>query len=302
VVFADGTERGPTWESQKPGVLPVGSGRDHGRVGDDKRLQREALALGHQSLDVATLFSRLQPVIAREAAFDGCCWMTFDPATILPTGHIPYRSIPPEQVPRLAENEYFEDDVNKFSVLARAESHVGSMWDATDGRPEQSIRYRVLLDPNGFHDELRVALERDGACWGGLALYRRSTEPFSAGEAAAMTGVAAIVADGIRRAILTTALADNDAPDAPGLVLLGPGNSVDAISPAAEHWLADLVVSSESESGDELASVVYAVASHARRAGQGELEAGPAVARARTDGGWRCTAPSWTELRTGGCP
>jgi DNA-binding CsgD family transcriptional regulator len=188
-------------------------------------------------------------------------------------------------VPRLAENEYFEDDVNKFSVLARSDTHVGSMRDATEGRPERSIRYRVLLDPNGFRDELRVAFERDGSCWGGVALYRRSAEPFSARDGAAMTAVAPIVADGIRRSILTTALADNDAPDAPGLVLLGAGNRVDAVSPAAEQWLADLVVTSESEAGDDLPSVIYAVASQARRAAQGDLDSGAALARARTRSG-----------------
>jgi hypothetical protein len=35
------------------------------------------------------------------------------------SAYIPYRSIPPEQVPRAVENEYAEEDVNKFAVLAR---------------------------------------------------------------------------------------------------------------------------------------------------------------------------------------
>jgi DNA-binding CsgD family transcriptional regulator len=249
----------------------------------DRRLEREATALSHQSLDVATLFDRLRVAIERDVGFDGCCWMTFDPATILPTGHIPYRSIRPEQVPRLAENEYFEEDVNKFSVLAHADDHAASMHQATAGELERSIRYRVLLGPNGFQDELRVVFERDGSCWGGLAMYKRSTVPFTPDEAASVARIGPIVADGIRRAILTAALADNDTPDAPGLVLLGPGNRVDAVSPAARRWLADLVV--PSDAGDDLPSVIYASASHARRAGQGDLEGGSAIARARTRSG-----------------
>jgi DNA-binding CsgD family transcriptional regulator len=252
----------------------------------DQRLERQTLALSHQGLDVPTYFERLRVVLEGRVDFAGCCWMTFDPATVLPTGHIPYRSISPEQVPRLAENEYFEDDVNKFSVLALDPAHAATLRTATDGRPEDSTRYRVLLEPNGFHDELRAAFERDGLCWGGVALYRRDHVPYTQADVGALSAVAALVADGVRRAILTAAVGVvDDAPDAPGLVLLAAGNRVDAVSPAAERWMADLVVETEADTAGELVSVVHAVASHARRAGAGDFDAGPAVARARTRSG-----------------
>lgn len=258
-------------------------------VGADHRLQQEALVLTHQSCDVATLFARLQGVLNRHVGFDGCCWLTFDPATVLPTGHIPYRSIPADQVPRLAQNEYFEDDVNKFVVLSRAASPVGILDEATGGRPERSARYRVLLEPNGFRHEMRTVFNRDGACWGGIALYRKSAEPFCPAEASRLASVAGVVADGIRRGLLVTALGDQESsepsPDTPGLVLLGVDNCVDAVSVQAERWLSDLVVESEDPSAHELPSVVYAVASHARRIGSGEVASEPASARAHTRSG-----------------
>lgn len=39
---------------------------------------------------------------------DGCCWMAFDPAN----ADIAEESIPPEQMPRLAHNEYREQDAS----------------------------------------------------------------------------------------------------------------------------------------------------------------------------------------------
>jgi hypothetical protein len=115
-----------------------------------ERLHQDLVALCHQGLDVPGFFGRAQQVLGRFVGFDGCCWLTFDPATVLPTGHIPYRSIPPEQVPRAVENEYAEEDVNKFAVLARDARHVGVLSQATGGRRDRSIRYRVVLVPNGW--------------------------------------------------------------------------------------------------------------------------------------------------------
>jgi hypothetical protein len=112
-------------------------GREH--------LRQDLVALCHQGLDVPGFFGRAQQVLGRFVGFDGCCWLTFDPATILPTGHIPYRSIPPEQVPRAVENEYAEEDVDKFAVLARELRHVGVLSQATGGaaRPQHPLPGRA---------------------------------------------------------------------------------------------------------------------------------------------------------------
>jgi hypothetical protein len=63
--------------------------------------------------------------------------------------------------------------VNKFGVLARSPRPAGVLTDATEHVPETSPRYRDILRPNGFRDELRFSLVDDGACWGWVALYRR---------------------------------------------------------------------------------------------------------------------------------
>lgn len=207
--------------------------------------------------------------------------MTFDPATLLPTSHIPWRSIRPEDVPRLAQNEYAEEDVNKFSALSQAEEAVGVLSEATDGKRDTSIRYSVILRPNGFENEMRAALTDEGACWGGIAMYRGDELPdYPREETAAIASVTRVLAEGVRRAVLTSAVAADDSPEAPGLVLLDGSDTVDARTPAAEHWLGELVTLDE---GDKL-GLVHAVASHARRAGRAETE-DPARARTRTRSG-----------------
>ncbi len=252
-----------------------------------QRLRQDLLAACHQGLDLPALFARSQQVLARTVEFDGCCWLTFDPATVLPTGHIPYRSIPPAQVARLAENEYGEEDVNKFAVLARASGHVGSLSEATSGRREDSTRYRVLLAPNGFVNELRTSFVQDGSCWGGIAMYRTAKLPdFSAAEAAAVAAVGSVMAEGVRRAILATAIVETAAVnDTPGMVLMSPANDVEAITIPARHWLGELMV--DSDPAEELPSIVHAIANHARRVGRGGPDAPPepAQARARTRSG-----------------
>lgn len=245
-------------------------------------LRREVTTIGHQGLDLMAFFERTREVLGAHVPFDGCCWMSFDPATILPTSHVPWRSIRPQDVPRLAQNEYAEEDVNKFSVLVHTPSHVGVLSDATAGRRTASTRYSVILRPNGFENEMRAALEQDGSCWGGIAMYRRDAMPdFTTDEANIVAGVTDVIAEGIRRAILIASVADIDSPDAPGLVLFGRSDEVEAVTPPAEMWIAQLVTNPGS---GEMPGVVHAVAAHARRVGRGETDE-VARSRARTSAG-----------------
>lgn len=246
--------------------------------GVSERLRRELTAVGHQGLDLGRFFDAAREVLERHVTFSGCCWMTFDPATVLPTSHIPWHSIRPEDVPRLAQNEYAEEDVNKFSVLSQTADGVGVLSEATDGKRDTSIRYSVILRPNGFENELRAALTEGGACWGGIAMYRRVELPdYTPEEVAAMVSATGVLAEGVRRAILTSAVAADDSPEAPGLVLLDGSDTVDAMTPSAQHWLDDLVALD----GSDRLGLVHAVASHARHAGRGETD-DPARARTRT--------------------
>jgi hypothetical protein len=62
----------------------------------------------------------------------------------------------------LAANEFLEDDVNKFAVLARSTRPVGILSQATDGDLQRSPRFARVLAPHGY----------EHAVWGCVALHR----------------------------------------------------------------------------------------------------------------------------------
>jgi DNA-binding CsgD family transcriptional regulator len=92
------------------------------------------------------------------------------------------------------------------------------------------------------------------------------------------------IAEGIRRAILTTALAADDGADPPGLILVREDDSVESLTPAAKFWLSE-ILDSTADSGE----LPIIVASVAHRARQAFAERTQEVAQARVPrraGGW----------------
>src|SRR5688500_2062506 len=91
-----------------------------------ERAWREIVRLCHAGLDGPTLtrevIGRLRHVVAIDAFF--CA--TTDPATVLFTGSS-REEIPDEATPRFLTNEFFQDDVNKFAVLAGSSQPVESL-------------------------------------------------------------------------------------------------------------------------------------------------------------------------------
>ncbi len=254
---------------------------------DNNRFRREIQLICNVASDIPSLFASLRVTLDRNIEYEGCSWFTFDPTTGLPTSHTPFRSLPIEDSARFLEHESTDDDVSRFVTLGRDRPHVSLLSDATGGKLDTSARYRDFLQPNGFEHELRVAFVRDGLCWGGVALYRKDDAPdFIKPELKALVGVVEFLGAAIERGHLTGVLnREDDGTRAPGIIVLGPANRVDLISPPAEVWLTGLGV----ELGDAWSTVlpgeVYAIASHARRTGAGHFDAGPAVARAKTASG-----------------
>jgi DNA-binding CsgD family transcriptional regulator len=225
----------------------------------EERTRDEIVRLSTRGLGVAGFFDEAGAILRRAVAFDGFCSMTVDPATMLLTSHIAHDSVSPEDVPRLGKNEFLEEDVNKFGVLARAPRPAGILTDATEHDPETSPRYREILQPNGFRDELRFTMLDGDACWGWVALYRRRQGvDFKNADAEFVASLSQLLAQGLRRAILLSAAPTADEPDAPGLILLAPGGDVEAITPPAERWVSLLIATAPAK-GD-LPAVVNSVA------------------------------------------
>jgi DNA-binding CsgD family transcriptional regulator len=227
--------------------------------------RRELARLTHDGLALPEFFTAADDVLRRAIGYDGACWFSMDPATHLPTSHIGIDSIRPEDVPRLANNEYREVDVNKFIELAPA-ARIGVLGDATGGEPSRSARYREILRPNGFGHELRVALVRNGECWGGMAAYRAlDRTDFSPAEVCEVAAMQGYLTEGIRRALLVGAIASGG-PTAPGLVLLDERDRVVSINAAGHRWLDELLTVPRPAPG-RLPDVAYALAASARQSG-----------------------------------
>jgi DNA-binding CsgD family transcriptional regulator len=246
-----------------------------------ERTRQELCQVVHRGLDVPGFFTEARGAIGRTVHMDGCCWMAFDPATMLPTAHVGQESIPPEQVPLLAHNEYREDDVNKFAQLAQSPSHAGILREATGGEPERSPRYRELLRPNEFAAELRATFVEGSSCWGGMAMYRApDAGEYAAEDARLIEQLSGLMAEGMRRAILATAAPAERGTDAPGMILLDGRDRVEAMTPPAEHWLKQLPAIGDTAAGN-LPSIVYPLVDRARRIAGGAQPGSVGVARAR---------------------
>ena len=238
----------------------------------------------HRGLDLAAFLEAADRTLVSVLPFDDSCWLTLDPATLLPTSHFT-REHGIEVLMALAANEFLEDDLNKFADLARAKPPVGTLYAATQGDLHRSPRFTKVLAPYGHEDgdELRAVFMDGDSAWGCVALHRHQGR-FHANEVALIADIGGYIAEGIRRAILTTALGGDDGTDPPGLTLLREDDSVESLTPAASFWIGE-ILDSTADSGE----LPLIVASVAHRARQALAERTQEVAQARVPrraGGW----------------
>src|SRR5438552_3122572 len=189
------------------------------------RARRQFVRLLHRGLDLAAFLEAADRTLVSVLPFDDSCWLTLDPATLLPTSHFT-REHGIEVLMALAANEFLEDDLNKFADLARAKPPVGTLYAATQGDLHRSPRFTKVLAPYGHEDgdELRAVFMDGDSAWGCVALHRHQGR-FHANEVALIADIGGYIAEGIRRAILTTALGGDDGTDPPGLILLREDDS-----------------------------------------------------------------------------
>jgi DNA-binding CsgD family transcriptional regulator len=170
--------------------------------------------------------------------------------------------IPERLTARFVDNEFLQDDVNKWTQLARAAQPANGLYAATQGRPDDSARYREILAPLHLGDELRVAVRDGSSCWGFLCMHRELASPgFTPEEVTFVSRLAPHLALGLRTALLIDAAATLPEPEGPGLVLLSDDLSVSAITPVAERWLAEIA---DWPRRSELPQAIYGIAAQLR--------------------------------------
>jgi DNA-binding CsgD family transcriptional regulator len=192
----------------------------------------------------AEVFDIASARLRRLVPFDAAVWSVTDPATGLPTG--PTRiddldGMTAAQCSEHWEGEFLHPDVNAFADLARADRPVGTLRDAVDGDPQRSRRYRRVLRPLGYGDELRAVLRADGKPWGQITLFRREGQPaFSAGDSALVAGLSAPLAGALRSHARLTDTEASPVPDRPGVLVFDAGGALQSVDDQARALLDEL--------------------------------------------------------------
>jgi DNA-binding CsgD family transcriptional regulator len=250
-----------------------------------ERTRLEMIRLCHSSLDARTLRTELLERLRTVIPFDASFFSTTDPATLLFTSSLLDFSLPTWARVRLVENEFTQEDFNKFLYLLKNRLPVGVLSEQTEGDLGRSQRYRDVLTPLALGDEMRAAFVANAACWGTLCLHRERAAPaYTPAEAAFLARLTPHIAEGLRKALLLEHLQDHSlgarTPDGPGVLILADDLSIVTLNPAAESWLIELA---EAEVGDKqaLPHSILTVVAHLQALEPELATAGPLPPKAR---------------------
>jgi DNA-binding CsgD family transcriptional regulator len=242
------------------------------------------VALAGQGLDLVSLWREstevIEPVVPH---YMGPCWYTLDPASLLITSH--FNDYMPELPPEALALEYYSDDVNKLSDVARSPSGLSTLHEATGGDPSSSPRWQANIQLGGDQELIVALLTASGDAWGGLGLYREAGAPmFDSDELDFVRAIAPVLGEGARRALLVGEATDPEGPESPGLLVLSSNWEVESATPGVERWVSDLP-GGDWDAG-KLPSAVLAVAGRALRSAEGNDQPGEvALARVLTGSG-----------------
>lgn len=240
-----------------------------------RRLIDEIEQLGVRGLPREEFFAELAPRLRRVIPNVASCWHTLDPHTRLLTGDASadlvdrgvFTADAAKAASRLiVRSEYVVDDVNTFAGLAARRVPVGVLDRVTRGDPRTSARYRDVLLPAGIPHELRAAFVIRGRVWGAVHIARSAAGgPFEQDDVDALAAVAPVIARGIRTSLRFDAARRQTGVDAPGLVVLGPEDDTELVTPPALELLAGIRPDGPQYTRDDVATPVLALAGFARR-------------------------------------
>jgi DNA-binding CsgD family transcriptional regulator len=248
------------------------------------RAEDKITRLSKQGLDMVAFWHACTPVLADAVPhYVAPCCYTIDPASRLMTSH--FQEGIPEYPAEWIAMEYAEDDVNQLTNVARSLSGISTLYEATGGDPSSSPRWHANMTYGADQEMIAALRTRGGDVWGAIGLYRQPDRPlFDPYEKGFLAAISPRMADAVRRALLIGESADPEVPDAPGMIVLGPGWRPESISPGVEEWIRDLPDGNWAAS--RLPTAVLAVAGRAARSATSTGDpAEVAVARVLTRSG-----------------
>jgi DNA-binding CsgD family transcriptional regulator len=249
------------------------------------RVRDHLIALAQADLPLDELGAEAAAALSGLIPHEGYCLIGFDPVSGLRTFTTERDTLVGDPA-RLVHNETAEYDLHRFTELARRPSPVGTLGSGDPGEAGSPRLHEILRD-QGFSCELRLALRGGGTLWGALVLLReRGRRPFNDEQ----TQAAAAIAQPLTRAVKRISVRPRGQvppPLSPGVVIVGPDDTAQAISSQAAAWFGDFRLESE----HPLPYVVLQMAAVARNVKGAQPDR---LARIRTRSG------RWLSLA--GCP
>jgi DNA-binding CsgD family transcriptional regulator len=191
-----------------------------------------------ETSDVATVMAAASDTLRAWVGAGPVFLAAADPATGAFAGTFTF-DIPGAAAEAFFQIEMSGNDVVPFHSLADMHTPVGSLLTATDGNPQSSARWREVISPLGWGDELRAAVRSQGSIWGYLCLHREQGErPFSGKDIARVTSLLPAVAAAMRRVALSEP--ENDAQLGTGVLLVDRDGRLVGATGSAAGWLDEL--------------------------------------------------------------
>ncbi|MER7708460.1 helix-turn-helix transcriptional regulator [Kitasatospora sp. NPDC097605] len=223
--------------------------------------------LAAAGLTVEEVFRGADELLRPVLGYDAVCWHSADPATGLVTSVLSddLSLVGFEDAVRL---EVWADNLATFPAIRRSGVRAEALSRVTKGRLGDSARFRELIGPAGFGDELRAVFDAHGGMWGCAAFMRAADRgPYLAQQREFADLAARHLGNALRACHVPPAAGEGRGEEGPAVVVLGPANRPLALSGPAEELLGRLADPSRTSLGVPTAFAV--AAEQARRAARG---------------------------------
>jgi DNA-binding CsgD family transcriptional regulator len=253
-----------------------------GRSGAQARIE----AIRASTSDPGPYRHQALEVLRTGVDFDAYVWLLTDPVSAV--GAAPLADVPclPE-LPALIKSKYATRP-HRWTGLQRGPSPVGRLADPASGGLSGAVVWRQVMGRYGVSDVASVVFADQFGCWGFLDLWLiDSPTPFSAADAAWLTGLAPALTAGLRHCQSLTFVepALTDRPDlGPVVLTLDDDLRITSRTAVSQRWLERLLPPRAGESA--VPASVYNVAAQLLAVEAG-VDDHPPVARVHlADGFW----------------
>lgn len=252
--------------------------------------RRELTVLASSGLAVAELYGTAMEVVGTVVPHDAACWGNIDPESNILTSAVTTGFAPtPEEQARYAEIEASGLEPLSLPVLAARRAPAARSTDL-GGYRATSAKWHDLYRPMGFGYDLRTPLRAGGRIWGVAELFRApGALDFDDREVEFVASVADLLGAAARAALLTPTRDTDVLDEGPALLVVARDGTPEAVTPAAEAWLARAIGDGTEGLGMAMRGVVGAVSSGLPSA----------RARCRIEGRWVALHASPLRTRSG---